>query len=63
MVVAVVINTVLTLHLVGLQVVQLVPARSHRMRVDLEERTDSVVHHLTGVVVVVVVLSQLELQQ
>jgi hypothetical protein len=63
MVAAAVINTVLTLHLVGLQVLQQVQARSHRMREELEERTEIVVHQLTGAVVVVVVLSQLELQQ
>jgi hypothetical protein len=63
MVAAAVINTVLTLHLVGLQVLQQVQARSHRMREELEERTELVVHQLTGAVVVVVVLSQLELQQ
>jgi hypothetical protein len=63
MVAAAVINTVLTLHLVGLQVLQQVQARLHRMREELEERTEIVVHQLTGAVVVVVVLSQLELQQ
>jgi hypothetical protein len=63
MVAAAVINTVLTLHLVGLQVPQQVQARSHRMREELEERTELVVHQLTGAVVAVEVLSQLELQQ
>jgi hypothetical protein len=63
MVAAAVINTVLTLHQVGLQVLQQAQERSHRMREDLEERTEPVVHQPTGVVVAAEVLVVLELQQ
>jgi hypothetical protein len=50
-----VINMVGIRHLVGLQVLQRVLARSHRMLAELDEKADYVARHLTGAVVAVVV--------
>jgi hypothetical protein len=59
----VVINMVRIRHLEVLQVLQRVPARSHRMLEDLDEKADYVVRHLTGAVVAVVVLAVQEPQR
>jgi hypothetical protein len=59
----VVFNMVRIRHLVGLRVLQRVPVRSHRMPEELDEKTEPVVHQLTGVVVAVVVRAVQELQQ
>jgi hypothetical protein len=59
----VVINMVRIRHLVVLQVLQRVPARSHRMPEELDEKTKHVVRQLTGAVVAVVVRVVQELQR